>query len=98
MNWLLISVILVLVFFLLKSKEVKHKFASVLIIVLLLFFIVSFSQVISKPGVNFSTIAGMANAGKLYFFWLKNVFYNVARLTGNAVHMDWGANLTNFSR
>ena len=97
MNWLLIGVVLIALFFLFKSKEVKHRVMSILIIVLVLFFIVSFSQVVSKVG-NIGTFDGLLGASKMYFLWLKTVFGNVGHLTGNAIKLDWSANLTNLSR
>jgi ABC-type polysaccharide/polyol phosphate export permease len=98
MNWLLIGAVLVLLFVIFKSKEIRHKFSSIFIIVIVLFLIFSFSQVVSKPGVNFSSVAGMLNACKIYFLWLKTVVGNLGQITGNAVKLDWSANLTNFSR
>ena len=94
MNWILIAFVIIVLFVIFKSKEVKHRVFSIFILLLIVFVALTFSQIISQPGVNFYSFEGIMGAGKLYFIWLKHAFSNVVQLTGNAVKLDWGTNLT----
>lgn len=96
-SWLLLAIVVVLVFLLFKAKEVRHKVASIVIIVLLIFFIFTFSQIATRPGVDFKSFDGILGAGKIYFQWLGHVLHNLGSLTGNAIRLDWGFNMTNSS-
>jgi drug/metabolite transporter superfamily protein YnfA len=92
LNWVIIAVILVLVFLLLKTKEVKHRILTVVGILIVLFVIISVAPILS--GANLATFGGVVSAGKLYFSWLVGVFNNLVELTGNALKLDWIGNLT----
>ncbi|MEK6898679.1 MAG: hypothetical protein AABW79_01120 [Nanoarchaeota archaeon] len=98
MNWVIIVAILIIVVMFFKAHEVRHKFFALLIIVLLLFFLVTFAQVALIPGVDFDSFDGVVSAGKIYFNWLGYALGNVRFITGNAVKLDWGFNITNFTK
>lgn len=89
MNWILIAAVLVLVVLFFKAHEVRHKVFAMLMIVLVLFFLVTFTQVAVQPGVSFSSFEGITSAGKIYFAWLGQAFGNAKAITGDAVKMDW---------
>jgi hypothetical protein len=42
--------------------------------------------------VDFTSIDGLTEAGKLYFSWLFSISKNVVRITTNAIDMNWGVN------
>lgn len=96
-SWILLGALVVLVVLLFKAKEIRHKFGSVAIIAVLIFFIFTFSQVATQDGVDFKSFDGIMSAGKIYFKWLGTVFSNLVTITGNAVKLDWGFNFTNHS-
>ncbi len=98
MNWILIVVVLGLVVLFFKAHEVRHRFFAMAIILLVLFFLVTFASVALQPGVDFKTFEGVTSAGKVYLAWLGHAFGNVKSITGNAVALDWAPNATNVTR
>lgn len=93
MNWIIIAVIVILVIVLFKMKEIRHKFGAMAVIVLILFFLLTFSQVAFQPGVDFKSFGGVMSAAKIYFSWLGQVFGNIKTITGNVINLDWGFGL-----
>jgi hypothetical protein len=96
-TWIAIGVILVAIIVLFKMKEIRHKFGLVIIGLLLIFLVVSFSQIykVNKP--NLKSFDGISEVIKIYFSWLGGLVKNIGKVTGYAIHQDWGLNLTNSS-
>jgi len=93
-NWLVIVAFILILLWFFKFRNMKHKFYAVFIVLLLIFFYTSFSNVVSKNNINVASFDGVVNAGKLYFIWLGNALQNIATLSGNAIKMEWGTNST----
>ena len=93
-NWIIILVLAVLIMVFFKAKDFKHKFYTIFVIVLLIFFYSSFSSVVSDKKVDLKTFDGVTTAGKLYFSWLGYIFNNVKVISGNTIKMDWSGNST----
>jgi len=97
-NWILIAILLVLIFIIVRFKELKHRIFIIFIIVLILFGILSIGAIYTKNEVDLTSFEGLVAATKLYTSWLKTVYINVAQLTGQAVKQDWGINITNITK
>lgn len=72
-----------------EFKRTRHKFVSVLIILLIVFLALSITYVFSNKDVDYKTVPGLLSATKVYFSWLGSAFGNVKMITSNAVNMDW---------
>ena len=94
MNWVLIVVLVLLLFLFVKFKEVRHRAFIVFFIIVVLFLIVSWSQITKQYKVDLKSFDGVVFLGKLYLVWLKNVFNNLVHLSGNAFKQDWSLNVT----
>jgi hypothetical protein len=90
LSWWVITVLVVLIFIVIKFKELRHKFSFILIVALLLFVVLSFGKVYSEKKVDLNSLDGVVSAGKLYFSWLGNAFTNLKGISGYAVKQNWG--------
>jgi len=90
LSWWVIAILVVLIFVVIKYKELRHKFSFLVIVFLLLFLVLSFGKVYSEKKVDLTSLDGVISAGKLYFSWLGNAFANVKGLSGYAIKQDWG--------
>lgn len=97
MNWLIIIMFAVALFFLFKASKLKKKIILIIVLVLLLFFYLSYSSVTSGHEINYKSFSGIAKGTSLYFNWLGQVFNNFKGLTGHAVDMEWNLNNSNNS-
>jgi len=95
MYWLLIVVVVAVILFLLKFKELRHKLGFFIVLFLLLFLLLSFVSVYKNNKVDLTSFDGFMQAGKLYFSWLGNVFNNFGKISSFVVKQDWGINVTN---
>lgn len=84
---ILAVVVILLVMF--KFKELRHQFSLIFIVLVLVFFLLSFGSVFSKNNVDLTTFDGVMLAGKLYFSWLGHMFSNVVQISGYAISQDW---------
>lgn len=75
-----------------ELRRFKHKLWAMLIIALLLFAYISFTLTLKGKDVDYKSIPGLMQAGKIYFSWLGGVFGNMKSITGHAIKMDWGVN------
>ena len=92
----MVNVILVLVIALIaiiwlsqEFKEVKNKFFTVFLILLLVFTCLSFSYAIKERDIDLKTTDGLKEAGHIYVLWLGQAFRNIKVVTGNAIGMNW---------
>lgn len=104
-GWIAIGLLVVIVMALIfKSQDLvfifalmkKHLFTA-LLIGAVLFFAFSLTHIHSTYNTDLTTLGGVAQAGKIYLIWLKNVFGNLAKVTGYAVNQDW-FNFTNSTK
>ncbi len=93
--WIIGAVIVAALMVLFKMKELRHQTGLIVIALILLFLVISFSQVykVNKP--NLKSFDGIMDIVKVYFSWLGTIFKNVGHITGYAVHLDWGVNVSN---
>jgi len=91
-SWILVGVLIVLILIFFKFKDVKHRVFSISLILLVLFFYMTFTNVASD--VNLNSVEGIVKAGELYFVWLGNAVKNVVGITSSAIHMNWEQNIT----
>ncbi len=94
---LIVLVLIVAIWLIVEFKRFKHKTFAILLIVLILFTYLSFVLTVKGKNLDFTSIDGLKQAGKLYFSWLGSVFHNLKSLTSNAIDMSWKANQTNLS-
>jgi len=98
MNWIILLLGLIAFFIAIKLihfKHIKHKIVALFIILLVLFFALSFSDVVKNNNIDLKSPSGVISAGKVYVSWLGTIAGNVGVLTGNAVRMSWAPkNLT----
>ena len=97
MYWLLIGVLIIAVILLFKFKEVRHRSGLLVLVVIILFFVITFSKIYSINKVDLKTFDGIVSIAKVYLSWLGNVFRNLVNIGGYAVKQDWSLNVTNLS-
>jgi TRAP-type uncharacterized transport system fused permease subunit len=93
-GWVLIGVAVLLVLFILKFKEIRHKVGFLMILLVILFLGASAFHVYSKNDIDIQTFDGLMTMTKLYFNWLGGLFGNVKDISGYAIKQDWGTNST----
>jgi len=101
MGWLIIVFVLLTLIVLLKMVHFKHRIILAIMVVLILFFYITFATVASNNAITLDNAAGFFEASKIYFSWLGQAFGNFKSLVGNAVRMDWlpeGTNATTIFR
>lgn len=96
-HWVLIVALLVVIFLLVKLKEIRHRSFMIFFVIILIFVIITAGQLVSKNNINLSKFEDVMLLGKLYFSWLKHVLGNLVQLTGNAVKQDWSLNMSNIT-
>lgn len=90
-----IAVLIAMIYFIAEFRRFKHKFFAILLIALILFGYISYLYVFHDQEVDFKSVSGIVDAGKVYLSWLGSVvFDNLKTLTSNAVKMDWRGNQT----
>lgn len=89
MNWMIIAVLIILAFAFLRLRHIKHKVFLITVIIILLFFYATASQVLSKQNIDWKSTSGLEKGAKVYFAWLGGFAGNLKVLTANAVKMDW---------
>jgi formate hydrogenlyase subunit 3/multisubunit Na+/H+ antiporter MnhD subunit len=94
MNWWIIIGLVLLVMFLFKYKEMKHRIWFLAIFLLLLFLVGSFGQLYTRNNFNLTSFEGITSAGKAYFVWMGVAFGNIAKIGGYAVKQEWDINST----
>ena len=93
-TFFIVAALIVAVWVLIEIKRFKHKIFAIFLIVLILFTYLSFSYTLSGHDINFKSVTGLEEAGKLYFVWLGSMFNNMKAITTNAIKMDWKGNET----
>jgi len=89
---IIISILAIGIYMMAEVRRFKHKLWALLIIGLLLFAYISFTLTLKGKNIDFKSVSGLIQAGKIYFSWLGGVFGNMKTITSNAIKMDWSAN------
>jgi len=91
-GWYLIVILVILVFVILKYKEIRHKLGFIFVLLIVLFLVVSSSYVYSHNKTDLKTFDGLVSAGKAYFSWFGSLFTNVKDISGYVIKQDWKIN------
>lgn len=89
-----VSILVIVVWFLLEFKRLKHRLFAVFIICLILFLFFSGAYVFKDKEFDYKTVPGILSMMKTYCSWMFSVSGNFKTITSNAVHMDWSGNST----
>lgn len=89
---LIVILAVLLIWVLLKFKEMRHKIFSIFLIAFILFVYFSFTASIAGKNIDLSTTSGWGEAAGLYFSWLGNAFTNVKSITAYAIGANWNTN------
>ena len=85
---------LLLLWAMIKFKEIRHRFFGTVILLLILSMFLSASYVIKKQNIDLKKEGGFGEFTKYYLVWLGNVFSSTKQITGNVVSYDWSVNNT----
>ena len=61
---------------------------------MILFTYISFNVLFKGQDIDYKTVPGVMEAGKLYFAWLGSIVGNVKSITTHAIKMNWKSNST----
>lgn len=86
---LAVVALVVLIYLFVELKRLRHKVFALLLIAFIIFLYVSFIFVFKDRTVDFGSVDGVIEIGKVYFGWLGSIFGNVKTITGNIVKMEW---------
>lgn len=81
--------LIITIWLLIEAKRMKHKIFAVFLIVLILFTYLSFVVVVKDENIDYKTVPGIIEGGKLYFAWLNSLFGNLRSITAYAIGLDW---------
>lgn len=95
---ILVGVVLALLWFIFKFKEIQHKVQLIFIGGFVLFALGSIWTVYSRHDIDITTFDGFLALSKFYLVWLKQLGHNIADISGYVIHQDWTANSTNVTR
>lgn len=88
---IIIGVLVASIWVIIEIKRMKHKLFAIFLIALILFTYVSFSVTLKSHDIDYKSVSGITEAGKLYFSWLGSMFGNMRSITTNAIKMDWSS-------
>ena len=89
-----LAVLIAAIWIIVELKRLRHKLFAIFLIALVLFTYISFTITLRGQDIDYTTISGVMEAGKLYFSWLGFVFGNLKTMTIHAIQMDWKGNQT----
>lgn len=87
----IVAVLIISIWVVIEIKRMKHKLFAVFLIALILFSYISFTVIFKGKDVDYRSVDGLIDAGKIYFLWLASVFGNIKIITTNAINMDWAS-------
>jgi len=88
----ILAALIITIWVLIEIKRMKHKVFAIFLISLILFGYISAGFVFREKEVDFKTVPGLINAGKIYFSWLVSVAGNFKVITSDVINMDWKTN------
>ena len=94
-NWALVIIIVIGFVIFYKSTGVRWgKTWTYVIGSLVIFFVVTFGYLLTRPDINLASFDGFVHAFNAYFTWLGSIFDKVGGITGEAIRTDWTGNLS----
>jgi len=95
-SWIFVILVLAALIIFFKTTGVRFgKTWTFLIGFVILFFVLSFGFLVTRPDVDVTTFDGFVSAFKTYFVWLGGIFDKAGGITGEVVRTDWTTNLSN---
>jgi hypothetical protein len=99
-SWLIISlVILVLIILLIRLIDqiyllsmIKDNFFYIFLVIVLIFVTFSIAKIHAHNKIDLTSADGIKAAAKIYYSWLANVFSNIGKVAGYAIHQSWVEN------
>ena len=88
-TFFIVAFLVIAVWLVIEFKRLKHKLLAFFLIGLILFTYISFTVSLKGHDVDFKSISGVIEAGKLYFSWLGGVFINFKSITTYAFKQEW---------
>lgn len=89
-----VVVLVFLTWFMLEYKRLKHRIFAIFLIVIILFMYFSFLIAFKGKEIDYKSVSGIIEAGKVYMNWLFFASGNFKSITTNAIQMDWKGNIT----
>jgi hypothetical protein len=101
-NWIVVAIVAVVVFMIIfKSQDLFFIFSLIkknlfVIVLIAVFLFIGFSiyKLNVANDIDYTSFAGLSDAGRIYLSWLRGMFTDTARVTGYAIGQDWGVNET----
>ena len=90
-------IIFIVIGFYIFIKSTGFQYSSTwtwLIGALVIFFLITFGYLVTRPGVSISSLSDFVSVFDTYFTWLGSIFDSASSITGEAVKTDWTSNLT----
>ena len=97
-TFFIIAALVIAIWVIVELKRFRHKVFAVFLIALIIFSYISFNVMFNNRNLDFKSISGITEAGKIYFSWLGSVFGNLKTVTMNAIKMDWKDNSNSTNR
>ena len=91
MTLIIIGVIIAVIWLFVEIKRFRHKIFAVFLILLILFGYFSFVVVFKDKKINYQSISGLTEAGKIYFSWLGSIAKNMKSMTTYTLKLNWKA-------
>ncbi len=85
----ILVILIAAIWIIIELKRMKHKLFAVFLIALILFSYLSASIIFKGKDIDFKSISGLTEAGKIYLSWIGSVFANFKSITTHAIDMDW---------
>jgi hypothetical protein len=85
----ILAVLIIAIWIIVEIKRLKHKIFAIFLILLILFSYFSFIIAIKGEDIDFKTVSGVTEAGKLYFSWLGSMLKNLKSISTYAFKKDW---------
>ena len=88
---IVILALVAVIWFIAEFQKIKHKIWAVVLIVLLVFGYLSFTIVLRDQNIDYTSPAGLMQAGKVYFVWMGSLITNIKAMTMHAINLDWSS-------
>ncbi len=88
-TFFIVAFLVIAIWLIIEFKRLKHKLFAFFLIGLILFTYISFTVSLKGHDVDFTSVSGVLEAGKLYFAWMGGVFGNFKSITAYAFKQDW---------
>ena len=96
-TFFIIAFLVIAIWLIIEFKRLKHKLLAFFLIGLIIFTYISFTISLKGHDIDFTSVSGIMDAGKLYFSWLGGVFVNFRSITTYAFKQEWNKADTNIT-